>query len=159
MSNVFGIASQAALGSAHSRLQAVALRVLRIKDHSVLKGHRPESEQNAAYYGKPQRSKLKWPDGKHNGLPSKAIDVQTYPLPAVIDENKCNALRARFLRDEYEQVLREEQLYLLGLYVGVAFQMGITLRTGADWDRDGEIADNGFDDFYHVEIVECSPDY
>jgi hypothetical protein len=49
--------------------------------------------------------------------------------------------------------LREEQLYLLGLYVGVASEMGVELRTGADWDRDGEIVDNGFDDFYHVEKV------
>ncbi len=51
-------------------------------------------------------------------------------------------------------MLREDQLYLLGLYVGVAFALGTTLRTGADWDRDGEIADNGFDDFFHVETIE-----
>ena len=99
-----------------------------IKDHSILKGHRPQDEQNAAYYGNPQRSKLKWPDGKHNALPSRAIDVQTYPLP------------------ETDEELREEQLYLLGLYVGIASGMAIELRTGADWDRDGEIAENGVDE-------------
>ena len=100
--NVFGIASQAALGTAHSDLKIIANRVLSIKDHSILKGHRPQDEQNAAYWGKPQRSKLEWPDGKHNALPSRAIDVQTYPLP------------------ETDEELREEQLYLLGLYVGIA---------------------------------------
>ena len=140
--NVFGIASNAALATADNILRVIALKVLEIKDHSVLKGHRPQGEQNAAYYGNPQRSKLKWPDGKHNALPSRAIDVQTYPLPS----ETLPAL-------EYERILREEQLYLLGLYVGVASEMGTMLRTGADWDRDGEIADNGFDDFYHVELV------
>lgn len=133
--NVFGIASKAALGTADASLGVIARKVLRIKDHSVLKGHRPESEQNAAYYGTPQRSKLKWPHGKHNGKPSKALDVQTWPVPGT------------------DEKLREEQLYLLGLYVGIASEMGVRLRTGADWDSDGEIGDNGFDDFYHVEIV------
>ena len=132
----FGTASSKELASVDQRLQQVARKVILIKDHSALKGHRPEDEQNAAYYGRPQRSKLKWPDGKHNDIPSKALDVQTYPLP------------------ETDQQVREEQLYLLGLYVGIASEMGITLRTGADWDQDGEILDNGFDDFYHVEIVE-----
>ena len=141
--NVFGIASQAALGTADNRLQVVARKVLAIKDHSILKGHRPHGEQNAAYYGNPQRSKLKWPDGKHNALPSRAIDVQTYPMPCAGDHNL----------ERYDQILREEQLYLLGLYVGVASGMGIMLRTGADWDRDGEISDNGWDDFFHVELV------
>ena len=140
--NVFGIASQTALQTADSNLKIIANMVLSIKDHSILKGHRPQGEQNAAYYGNPQRSKLKWPNGKHNALPSRAIDVQTYPLPS---EN-LPAL-------EYERILREEQLYLLGLYVGVASGMAIMLRTGADWDRDGVIVDNGFDDFYHVELV------
>ena len=141
--NVFGIASQAALGTADSNLIIIANRVLSIKDHSILKGHRPHGEQDAAYYGNPQRSKLKWPDGKHNALPSRAIDVQTYPLPQMWEKESR----------KYNQSLREEQLYLLGLYVGVASEMGTMLRTGADWDRDGEIADNGWDDLFHVELV------
>ena len=145
--NVFGIASQAALGTADSNLKIIANRVLMIKDHSILKGHRPQDEQNAAYWGKPQRSKLEWPNGKHNALPSRAIDVQTYPLPVYVVTDGEDT------KKEAEQILREEQLYLLGLYVGVASGMAIMLRTGADWDRDGEIADNGWDDLFHVELV------
>ena len=116
------------------RLNAIGDVVLQIKDHSVIKGHRGEDEQNEAYNAVPQRSKLPWPKGNHNAYPSKAQDVRTYPFP------------------ETEQEQREEQLYLLGLYKGVAEMMDIPLRTGADWDRDGEILDNGFDDFFHVEI-------
>ncbi len=134
MSYYFGEDSQAALVTADRRLQNIAIKVIRIKDHSILKGHRPEAEQNAAWAG--GASKLKWPLGKHNGVPSKALDVQTYPRPPL------------------EADLRAEQFYLLGLYVGIAAKMGIELRTGADWDVDGEVSDNGWDDLFHVEIIE-----
>ena len=141
----FGAASKKQLVSADPKLEQIAYAVLAIKDHSILKAHRNEIEQNAAYTATPQRTKLKRPHGKHNGKPSQALDVQTYPLPYANGATHTYA--------EYKQALREEQLYLLGLYVGVAAQMGVTLRSGSDWDRDGEIADNGFDDFFHVEIV------
>ena len=42
--------------------------------------------------------------------------------------------------------------HLLGLYKAVGSENGIPVRIGMDWDRDGEIADNGFDDGFHVEI-------
>ena len=61
------------------------------------------------------------------------MDIQTYPRP------------------HGEQELREEQFYLLGLYRCVAMALGGDLRTGADWDHDGEVSDNGWDDLFHVE--------
>ena len=134
--NVFGPKSRHELSSADYQLQEVAHKVLVIKDHAVIKGHRGQEEQDAAFNSNPQRSKLKWPHGKHNGIPSKALDVQTYPRPNT------------------EQKLKEEQLYLLGLYVGIASEMGITLRSGADFDRDGQTTDSTFFDGFHVELVE-----
>ncbi len=129
----FGFDSSAALATADDRLQRIAHKVLLIKDHSILKGHRPENEQNEAF--EDGNSKLQWPTGKHNAEPSKALDVQTYPRPP------------------YEGDLRSEQFYLLGLYVGIGAELGIELITGADWDDDGEVTDNGWDDLFHVEIV------
>lgn len=134
--NKWGANSIAQRETSDPQLNAIGDVVLQIKDHSVVKGHRGEAEQNEAFNAVPQRSKLPWPKGNHNDLPSKAQDVRTYPWP------------------EKEQEQREEQLYLLGLYRGVAAMMGVPLRTGADWDRDGEILDNGFDDFFHVELDE-----
>jgi len=134
--NSWGANSQAQRATSDPRLNEIGDEVLKIKDHSVVKGHRGEVEQHDAFTSDPQRSKLDWPDGNHNALPSKAQDVRTYPWPEKLSDQ------------------REEQLYLLGLYRGVAAMKGIPLRTGADWDRDGEIADNGFDDFFHVEIDE-----
>ena len=130
----FGPKSLKELGTCRYDLKRIAHAVLKLKDHSVIKGHRNQAEQDVAFFASPPRSKLRWPDGKHNQNPSIAMDVKTWPVP------------------ETEAALREDQLYLLGLYVGVANGQGLTLRTGADWDRDGEIADNGFDDFFHVEI-------
>ena len=119
------------------RLNAVGDVVLQIKNHSVIKGHRPEEEQHQAFLN--GNSKLDWPKGKHNAYPSKAQDVKAYPFPPPD-------------KDGGDSAQREEQLYLLGLYRGVGEMMDTLLRTGADWDRDGEILDNGFDDLFHVEI-------
>ena len=132
--NRFGRNSRRQLSTSDGRLQDIAHIVLKIKDHAVVKGHRNQREQHTAFIE--GHSELDWPNGKHNQLPSIAIDVQTYPLP------------------QNEQELREEQLYLLGLYAGVGFMKDIPIRIGGDWDRDGEIADNSFDDFFHVEIDE-----
>ena len=127
----FGTRSREQLNTCSDLLQACSEHVLRIKDHSVLKGFRSEQEQNKAF--SEGHSKLRWPNGKHNRLPSTAMDIQTYPRP------------------HGEQELREEQFYLLGLYRGVAAALGGDLRTGADWDHDGEVSDNGWDDLFHVE--------
>ena len=131
--NKFGKGSTRELEGADPLLQEIARKVLVIKDHSILKGHRSEAEQKAAFDS--GHSKLLWPDGKHNAWLSKAIDVQTYPRPP----------------DDAD--LRAEQYYLLGIYVGVAAEMGIDLITGADWDDDGEVTDNGWDDLFHVELT------
>lgn len=131
---VFGQRSSNQLITADTRLQEIAREAIQVIDHSVIKGFRSEAEQNAAF--KAGHSKLRWPDGNHNDYPSLALDIQVHPRP------------------KSDQELRESQLYLLGIYRGIALIKDIPLRTGADWDRDGEIADNGFDDFFHVEIDE-----
>lgn len=134
MNYKFSVDSVAELETCHHVLRNIAFKVLEIKDHSILKGHRTEDEQDAAFTANPPTTKLQWPAGKHNQLPSHAMDVQTYPRPP------------------HGADFREDQMYLLGLYVGVAHYMGVDLRTGADWDDDGEVSDNGWDDLFHVEI-------
>lgn len=157
----FSDRSKAELETSDIRLRRLAHWALIAKDHSVLKGHRPEAEQNAAFAS--GASQLPWPKGKHNGVPSKAIDVQAYPRPAPLEfERDPDKMAERELRREVkrlraqlrDQPLRAEQLYLLGIYKGAAVVFNVPIRTGADWDRDGEIADNGFDDLFHVEIDE-----
>lgn len=159
--NTWGKQSLKERSTSDLRLNKIGDVVLQIKDHSVDKGHRGQQEQHHAFVN--GHSKLDWPDGNHNAYPSKAQDVRTYPSPPVIEfEKNPDKMSERELRNEIkrlrrtakDQPLREEQLYLLGLYKGVAAVMDIPLRTGGDWSRDGNLFDNGFDDLFHVELDE-----
>lgn len=49
-------------------------------DFAIICGHRGKEDQNEAYYSKPQRSLLKFPNSKHNALPSNAVDIAPYPV-------------------------------------------------------------------------------
>jgi len=128
--HVWGRGSQRELSTINPILVEIAEKVLQIRDITVIQGHRDEGTQNR-YYSQGV-SKVKWPYSKHNTYPSKALDVQ--PSPYV------------------EETLREDLTYIAGLFVGVGAQMGHKLRWGGDWDRDGETADNGFDDLFHIEL-------
>lgn len=44
--------------------------------------------------------------------------------------------------------------YFGGYVMGIADGLGITLRHGADWDQDFDLADNTFDDWPHFELVD-----
>lgn len=53
-------------------------RAIREYDFSILEGYRGEVAQNHAYDN--GFSKVRWPNGKHNVHPSKAVDVAPYPV-------------------------------------------------------------------------------
>jgi hypothetical protein len=127
----FGKKSTEKLATCDQRLQDVLNEVVKHFDCSILCGHRGKEEQNEAYHS--GRSKLKFPKSKHNGTPSKAVDVAPYP----IDWNDINRFH-----------------YFAGFVVGIAASKGITLRYGGDWDRDTQLKDNNFNDLPHFEIVE-----
>ena len=132
--NKWGKSSKKHRESIDWRLNAISNQVLQLRDHSIIKGHRNETDQNTAF--DTGNSKLRWPDSKHNSLPCTALDMQPHPMP------------------EDEEVLREDLSYLAGLYVAMGSTMGYALRWGGDWDQDGESSDNRFDDLFHIEIVE-----
>jgi len=106
-----------------------------VADISLLEGHRGQKKQNEYFYGQPQRSKLPWPKGKHNKYPSLAVDLQPYPRP------------------ERTGVLRETLAYIAGAATAIGREEGVTIRWGGDWDRDSQLGDQNFDDFFHLEVV------
>ena len=121
-------------------LDPVLLKVVtRVRDEvmdiSLLEGHRDQKTQNEYFYGDPQRSKLQWPNGKHNAYPSLAVDLQPYPRP------------------ERTDTLRETLAYIAGAAIAIGKQEGVEIRWGGDWDRDAELGDQVFDDFFHIELV------
>lgn len=114
----------------------------------VIEGHRGQEAQTKAF--SEGKSKLPWPQGKHNKKPSFAVDIAPDSIPGA--EEKINwdvdpktlsgrANRARFY-------------YLAGYMLATADSLGTKLRWGGDWDRDTFFDDQTFDDLVHFEIVE-----
>jgi len=127
----FGTRSKSRLHTCDERLQDLFKEVVKSFDCTVLEGHRSEEKQNAAY--KKGNSKLKYPKGKHNKVPSVAVDVIPYPI-------------------DWED--RDRMHYFAGFVLGIAKNMGLKIRWGGDWDMDTHTKDNKFDDLVHFEIKE-----
>ena len=121
--------SKERLSSCDKRLQDVFNEVIKYVDCSILEGHRSKERQNKLY--DENRTKVKYPNGRHNSSPSKAVDVTPYPV-------------------DWED--RERQTLFAGFVLGLARNMGIRLRWGGDWDMDFQVMDNRFDDFPHFEV-------
>lgn len=119
------------LATCDTRLQRVFHAVIRVVDCTILCGHRGQAEQDEAF--RAGKSKVRWPHGKHNSLPSMAVDAAPYPI-------------------DWED--RERATLFAGFVLGVAREMGIRLRWGGDWNGDWQVKDNAFDDLWHFELVE-----
>jgi len=148
MPNRFSRASLHQLRTVDPELQKLFGRVLERYDCSILQGHRVESEQNRAY--KEGRSKLEWPESRHNAYPSQAVDVAPYPVkwsgPLVVG--------GKLHRRNLNALLRF--YHFAGYVQGLAKEMGIPLRWGGDWDRDFDLFDQDFNDLVHFEKKETS---
>jgi hypothetical protein len=66
------------LEQCHPHLQQVAHEAIKHFDFKVICGHRGKAEQDKAFREK--KSKVRWPDSKHNKNPSKAFDAVPVPL-------------------------------------------------------------------------------
>ena len=125
----FGKKSRDQLATCDNRLQMVFNEVIKSVDCSILEGHREKERQNQLF--DEGKTKVLYPNGRHNDYPSNAVDVVPYPV-------------------DWED--RERMTLFAGFVLGVANQMGINLRWGGDWDQDFEVQDNKFDDFPHFEL-------
>lgn len=140
----FSKKSKAQLDTLHPDLQRLLNEVIKHIDCKILEGHRPKEKQDALFYGTPQRTKVKWPNSKHNSYPSMAVDVVPFPVRWPSKENSP---------DTYDKDLARFY-YFVGLVKGIAIQLGIKIRVGADWDGDNEFLDQSFDDLPHIELVD-----
>ena len=125
----FGKKSKERLATCDEKLQKIFNEVIKYVDCSVLEGSRNEERQNKLF--EEGKTKVKFPKGRHNRYPSKAVDVTPYPV-------------------DWKD--RERQTLFAGFVIGVASQMGIKLRWGGDWNQDFQVNDNKFDDFPHFEV-------
>ena len=127
MPNRFSKTSAERLATCDPRLQEVMTAALELMDITIIEGHRTVEAQRAHVAA----GRSKTMTSKHLTSPSLAVDVAPYP----VDWND-----------------RERFHYLAGMVRGLAAANGITIRWGGDWDLDGEVLDNAFDDLPHFEI-------
>ena len=111
--------------------------VTRIRDEvvdiSLTSGYRDREEQNTLFEN--SLSTLRWPDSKHNRKPSLAVDLQPYPYP----------------RSELK--LWASLGYIAGHAHRIAQEEGFRIRWGGDWNRNGDLTDQTFDDLFHLEKI------
>ena len=127
----FGKRSKERLATCDERLQEVFNEVIQFVDCSVLEGHRGQERQDQLYID--GKTKVKYPNGRHNSKPSNAVDCTPYPV---------------------DWADRERQTLFAGFVIGLARAKGIKLRWGGDWDQDFQVMDNRFDDFPHFEVID-----
>jgi peptidoglycan L-alanyl-D-glutamate endopeptidase CwlK len=75
---IFSDISKARLAVAHADLQILFNEVIKYFDCKIICGFRNELDQNKAF--EDGYSKLKYPNSKHNQVPSLAVDVVPYPI-------------------------------------------------------------------------------
>jgi peptidoglycan LD-endopeptidase CwlK len=110
------------LAECDPRLQRIAFELIKEMDVSIICGHRNKADQNKAY--RQGHSKLKWPESKHNKVPSLAVDV----VPAPLDWSNIAAFEDMCSRAER-----------------IASELDIKIRLGRDFS---------FKDYPHIELVE-----
>lgn len=135
----FSKISKQRLASCDPRLQNVLEEAIKEIDFIVIEGHRGQADQDAAFAR--GASKLKWPHGKHNALPSKAVDIWPYPPDGKLT---------------WKDVVAAGRL--MGYIQRIAYEQGIRLRFGLDWDGDFRTAgptdpDESFLDAPHIELI------
>jgi len=110
--------------------EALAVEII---DFSIICTHRNQEDQNRAF--NEGRSRVRWPNGKHNKHPSQAMDCVPY-INGKISWEKVHCC------------------VLAGVILAVAKKLGVKIRWGGNWDMDGEpITDQDFQDLVHFEEV------
>jgi peptidoglycan LD-endopeptidase CwlK len=141
MPNQWSNRSQLHYDTLHPDLQVMCDTVLVYHDCSILYGHRDKNTQNSLYND--GKSKLKYPQSKHNALPSEAVDL----IPYRKGYNPYgNASEARY------------GSYFCGLVLGIADrlyaegEMSMRIRWGGNWSTQRNKPFAKFYDGYHFEL-------
>lgn len=130
----FGSVSTSRLATCAPPLIAICEKAIIFVNFSVLCGHRNEEEQDEAF--RMGNSTKRWPESKHNKLPSLAVDVGPYVPGIKIDWSDT----AAFAR-------------LAGYLERIADEMGVRIRWGGDWNDNFRTKDERLIDMPHLELV------
>lgn len=136
----FSSTSSERLASCHRDLQLIFNEVIQYQDCSIFCGHREEVEQNKAFDA--GLSEKRYPDSKHNRLPSMAVDAGPYFIELGNTDWDDMLAFAQFA-GRVKQCA--EYLFSRGLITH-------RIRWGGDWDSDGRTRDHKFLDAPHFEL-------
>lgn len=129
----FGTTSLSRLYTCEPRLIMLFSKVVEIVDCTVICGYRNEAEQNEAYAN--NKSKVMFPNSKHNRIPSMAIDVAPYYPGTKIRWEDAKGF-----------------IHFAGVVRGIASEVNVPIRWGGDWDGDFDLLDQEFNDLPHFEL-------
>ena len=153
----FSQKSKDKLATCDNKLQLICDEAIQYVDFTIVTGHRSREEQNNLYdLG---LSKLRWPNGKHNSEPSRAVDVAPYikPFGAIFggpeQVKRIMELTGKNKSQVYSFV-EKSYARLIGILEGIALSNGIVTRVGLDWDNDFNTLDQTFHDLGHIELNE-----
>jgi peptidoglycan LD-endopeptidase CwlK len=136
----FGNTSLARLATCHPDIQHALHAAMRhqLMDFTIIVGHRGQAEQDDAF--RRGASKLRWPQSMHNTSPSLAVDIAPWPIRWG-DNGSPTRLKdiGRFYK-------------LAGIVLAASREHGIVLRWGGDWNMNGDVYDQTFDDLVHFEL-------
>jgi peptidoglycan L-alanyl-D-glutamate endopeptidase CwlK len=135
MKNKFSVLSSQSLATCHLDLVLLMTELLKYADVTIICGHRAKAEQDAAYNS--NRSKVKWPNSKHNSLPSMAVDVALHPINWA-DTHSFSHLAGRIMQIA-DQLLEQGAI-------------SHRVTWGGDWNRDGFMDDTKFFDAPHIQL-------
>ena len=124
------------LATCHQDLKTLFNEVVKHFDCSIACGYRAKSEQDDLF--QQGLTKARYPNSKHNIVPSYAVDVAPYPID-------WNDLKRFYLFAGYV-LATAEQLYQIGA-------IKHRVRWGGDWDMDQQVKDNNFNDLVHFELI------
>ena len=127
----FSRVSRQNLDTSHGDLHRLLSVAIRHFDFSVICGFRGEAAQHEAFLA--GRSKVDWPDSKHNRLPSHAVDIVPWP----VDWSNT-----------------KKMIYLAGFVMGIAKMLDVRIRWGGDWNMDYDPANEQFMDIWHFELLD-----
>ena len=134
----FSNISKERLQTCHKDLRTLFGHIIQDYDCTIVCGHRDREDQNKAY--DEGKSKLRYPNSKHNKYPSLAVDAAPYENGG-IDWS-------------YSQMA-----FFAGYVLGVAdrlYRIGVIshrIRAGIDWNGNRDIDDETFKDASHFELV------
>ena len=125
----FGKKSKQRLKGVDTKLVNVLNELIKVMDVTIIEGVRSKEKQQE--YFKNGKSKIDGVTKKGMHQLGKAVDLAPYPV-------------------DWKNTKRF--YYMGGMLRGIAKQLNIKVRWGGDWDSDGKIKDQTFNDLVHIEI-------